>query len=109
MSPRPTTNCSDYKQPSPSQLGLLNAIWPVGSLVALPFVPYTADILGRRAGVMFNHAWWGCASKSGFYFCDVCERAILHRFWSRYRPWIITTFDHRISPSSTSRDLHCDL
>jgi MFS family permease len=42
----------DYKQPSPSQLGLLNSIWPVGSLVALPFVPYTADILGRRAGVM---------------------------------------------------------
>ncbi|KAG9236873.1 MFS sugar transporter-like protein [Amylocarpus encephaloides] len=41
-----------YNSPSPSQLGLLNCIWPVGSLVALPFVPYTADILGRRAGVM---------------------------------------------------------
>ncbi|CAG8951282.1 hypothetical protein HYFRA_00008031 [Hymenoscyphus fraxineus] len=41
-----------YHQPSPSQLGLLNSIWPVGSLVALPFVPYAADMLGRRGGVM---------------------------------------------------------
>ncbi|RDL34595.1 MFS general substrate transporter [Venustampulla echinocandica] len=41
-----------YHQPSPSQLGLLNSIWAVGSLVALPVVPYTADMLGRRTGVM---------------------------------------------------------
>lgn len=49
---RKLTCSSDYHSPSPSQLGLLNSIWPVGSLVALPFVPYAADILGRRAGVM---------------------------------------------------------
>ena len=26
----------------------------VGSIVALPFVPYTADLLGRRTGVMIG-------------------------------------------------------
>lgn len=46
------TSAPDYNQPSPSQVGLLNSIWAVGSLVALPVVPYTADILGRRTGVM---------------------------------------------------------
>jgi len=43
-----------YHTPSPSQLGLLNCIWAVGSLVALPVVPYTADMLGRRTGVMIG-------------------------------------------------------
>ncbi|TAQ83433.1 hypothetical protein B7494_g8240 [Chlorociboria aeruginascens] len=33
---------------------LLNCIMSVGSLVALPVVPYTADILGRRTGVMIG-------------------------------------------------------
>jgi MFS family permease len=32
--------------------GLLNAIQSVGSIVALPIVPYVADIAGRRAGVI---------------------------------------------------------
>jgi len=44
----------DYDTPSPSQLGLLNCIWAVGSIVALPAVPYTADMLGRRTGVMIG-------------------------------------------------------
>ncbi|TVY45691.1 Lactose permease [Lachnellula subtilissima] len=43
-----------YDTPSPSQLGLLNCIWAVGSIVALPAVPYTADMLGRRTGVMIG-------------------------------------------------------
>lgn len=34
--------------------GLLNAIQPVGSIVALPITPYIADILGRRAGVIIG-------------------------------------------------------
>lgn len=40
--------------PTASQLGLLNCIMSVGSLVALPFVPYAADLLGRRTGVMIG-------------------------------------------------------
>ncbi|TVY93485.1 Lactose permease [Lachnellula willkommii] len=43
-----------YNTPSPSQLGLLNCIWAVGQLVALPAVAYTADMLGRRTGVMIG-------------------------------------------------------
>ncbi|KAK2776547.1 hypothetical protein FQN52_003444 [Onygenales sp. PD_12] len=41
-----------FNDPGPSQRGLLNAIMPVGSIVALPVTPYIADILGRRVGVM---------------------------------------------------------
>lgn len=41
-----------FDAPSPAQRGLLNAIFPVGSIIALPVVPYIADILGRRIGVM---------------------------------------------------------
>ncbi|CAD0037344.1 unnamed protein product [Aureobasidium pullulans] len=43
---------SDFHYPSASSLGLLNAIMSVGSLVALPVVPYIADGLGRRAGIL---------------------------------------------------------
>ncbi|KAF7915751.1 uncharacterized protein EAE98_009372 [Botrytis deweyae] len=43
-----------YFHPTASQLGLLNCIMSVGSLVALPFVPYAADLLGRRTGVMIG-------------------------------------------------------
>jgi len=43
-----------FKYPSASQRGLLNAIMSVGSIVALPAVPYIADILGRRTGVMIG-------------------------------------------------------
>ncbi|RFU25482.1 hypothetical protein B7463_g10852, partial [Scytalidium lignicola] len=43
-----------YNNPSPSQLGLLNCIMSVGSLVALSVTPYAADILGRRTGVMIG-------------------------------------------------------
>ncbi|KAI4850309.1 MFS sugar transporter-like protein [Aureobasidium sp. EXF-8846] len=43
---------SDFHYPSAASLGLLNAIMSVGSLVALPIVPYLADGLGRRAGIL---------------------------------------------------------
>lgn len=43
-----------FNHPHGSILGLLNCIMAVGSLVAIPVVPYTADILGRRAGVVIG-------------------------------------------------------
>ncbi|RDW68514.1 MFS sugar transporter-like protein [Coleophoma crateriformis] len=43
-----------YHDPSGSQLGLLNCIMSVGSICAIPVVPYVADILGRRTGVMIG-------------------------------------------------------
>ncbi|RQM06891.1 hypothetical protein DH86_00000036 [Scytalidium sp. 3C] len=45
---------NDYNNPSPSQLGLLNCIMSVGSICALAFSPYAADILGRRTGVVIG-------------------------------------------------------
>jgi MFS family permease len=38
--------------PNDHELGLLNAIMSAGSLVAIPFTPYAADILGRRMGIL---------------------------------------------------------
>lgn len=35
-------------------LGLLNAIQNIGTLAGLPFSPYFADGLGRRAAVLFG-------------------------------------------------------
>ena len=35
-------------------LGLLNCIMSVGSLCALPVVPYSADILGRRTSIVIG-------------------------------------------------------
>ncbi|KAG0651023.1 Lactose permease [Hyphodiscus hymeniophilus] len=43
-----------YHTPSPSKLGLLNCIMSVGSICALPVVPYSADILGRRTSIMIG-------------------------------------------------------
>ena len=43
-----------FNNPRGSLLGLLNCIMSVGSLVALPIVPYTADLLGRRRGVFIG-------------------------------------------------------
>ncbi|OQO08961.1 hypothetical protein B0A48_05851 [Cryoendolithus antarcticus] len=40
-----------FGHPHGSELGLLACIMSIGSLVAIPIVPYTADILGRRTGV----------------------------------------------------------
>lgn len=45
---------ADYHDPSPSMLGLLNCIMSVGSICALPFVPYSADLLGRRTSIQIG-------------------------------------------------------
>lgn len=43
-----------FGHPKGSLLGLLACIMSIGSLVALPVVPYIADILGRRWGIMIG-------------------------------------------------------
>lgn len=43
-----------FHHPKGSLLGLLNCIMAVGSLSAIPFVPYAADILGRRTGILIG-------------------------------------------------------
>ena len=48
------TSVPDFNHPSGSLLGLFACIMSIGSLVALPVVPYTADILGRRMGVVIG-------------------------------------------------------
>lgn len=45
---------TDFGHPKGSLLGLLACIMSIGSLVALPVVPYIADILGRRWGIMIG-------------------------------------------------------
>lgn len=51
------TQWQDYfHHPSPSIMGLLTASMAMGSMLAIPIVPYCADILGRRMGVVI-----GCA------------------------------------------------
>lgn len=44
----------NYFKPTKYQLGLLGCIMSVGSLVAIPFVPYAADILGRRMAIFLG-------------------------------------------------------
>lgn len=43
-----------FHHPSGSILGIFTAIMSVGSIVAIPFVPYIADYLGRRAGILIG-------------------------------------------------------
>lgn len=43
-----------FNDPSPSILGLITASMSIGSMLAIPFVPYCADLLGRRAGVVIG-------------------------------------------------------
>jgi len=43
-----------FNHPSGSTLGLFSAIMSIGSIAAIPFVPYAADILGRRTGIMIG-------------------------------------------------------
>ena len=44
----------DFNHPDPPTMGLLTASMSIGSMLAIPIVPYTADILGRRAGVVIG-------------------------------------------------------
>ncbi|KAL1866872.1 hypothetical protein Daus18300_006575 [Diaporthe australafricana] len=43
-----------FHHPSPSIMGLLTASMAMGSMLAIPIVPYCADILGRRMGVVIG-------------------------------------------------------
>lgn len=43
---------SAYNNPHGGTLGLLAAAMSIGSMLAIPVVPYVADIMGRRAGVV---------------------------------------------------------
>ncbi|MCJ1308864.1 hypothetical protein MMC25_002519 [Agyrium rufum] len=43
-----------FNHPTGSILGLLACIMSVGSLAAIPFVPYVADGLGRRMGILIG-------------------------------------------------------
>lgn len=44
----------DFHNPNGQILGLITASMSIGSMLAIPFVPYTADILGRRTGVVIG-------------------------------------------------------
>ncbi|KIV94782.1 hypothetical protein PV10_02514 [Exophiala mesophila] len=43
-----------FHHPRGGKIGILNAIMSIGSLSAIPFVPYAADFLGRRAGILLG-------------------------------------------------------
>ena len=43
-----------FNHPHGSLLGLFTCIMAVGSICAIPFVPYAADILGRRWGIIIG-------------------------------------------------------
>ena len=45
-----------FNHPEGSMLGLLNAIQNIGLLAGLPFAPYLADGVGRRASPLFGAA-----------------------------------------------------
>ncbi|KAJ5876281.1 uncharacterized protein N7529_001865 [Penicillium soppii] len=47
----PSWNAS-YNHPQGSTLGLLAASMAIGSMLSIPIVPYVADVMGRRAGVV---------------------------------------------------------
>ncbi|KAK3395284.1 hexose transporter protein [Podospora didyma] len=44
----------NFNNPNGQILGLITASMSIGSLLAIPIVPYTADILGRRTGVVIG-------------------------------------------------------
>ncbi|OAA61799.1 hexose transporter protein [Niveomyces insectorum RCEF 264] len=44
----------EFNNPDKATLGLITASMSIGSMLAIPFVPYTADILGRRNGVVIG-------------------------------------------------------
>lgn len=51
---QPTDPDIDFHNPNGQILGLITASMSIGSMLAIPFVPYTADILGRRTGVVIG-------------------------------------------------------
>jgi MFS family permease len=45
---------STFKHPTGSLLGIFNAIQSIGGIAGLPFAPYLADRLGRRATIFIG-------------------------------------------------------
>lgn len=44
---------SDFDNPTSSRLGLLNAMYSLGALMAIPFIPTVSQYLGRRHTILF--------------------------------------------------------
>jgi MFS family permease len=45
---------SYFNNPDGGTLGLMVSMMAIGSICAIPFVPYAADILGRRTGILIG-------------------------------------------------------
>ena len=43
-----------FNNPDSQTLGLMVSMMSVGSICAIPFVPYASDLLGRRTGVVIG-------------------------------------------------------
>jgi len=52
------TSCpwADFDHPNSSRLGLLNAMYSLGALMAIPFIPTVSQYLGRRRTILFASA-----------------------------------------------------
>ena len=44
---------ADFDHPNSSRLGLLNAMYSLGALMAIPFIPTISQFLGRRRTILF--------------------------------------------------------
>jgi len=40
-----------FGEPKGATLGLFNAAYPIGGIVAIPFISFVSDTFGRRAGL----------------------------------------------------------
>ncbi|KIJ20488.1 L-arabinose isomerase [Paxillus involutus ATCC 200175] len=49
-----TTWLDFYHNPRSAMLGLMSAMYSLGAIVAVPFVPFVADELGRRYSILFG-------------------------------------------------------
>ena len=45
---------SYFNNPETEVLGLMSSMMSIGSICAIPFVPYAADLLGRRTGILIG-------------------------------------------------------
>lgn len=43
---------ADFDHPSKGRLGLLNAMYSLGALMAVPFIPHVSQTLGRRRTIV---------------------------------------------------------
>jgi len=45
---------ADYHHPRSALLGLVSAMYSLGGIVALPFVPFVVDTFGRRCSILIG-------------------------------------------------------